>query len=142
VWNWVASHQIQWAIWVSVVYASSTILREKGNSPYADAAHKLLDKGIDSKDLTKALELMLALESDYRPMNSTGIPRWFLLVAFGGLFVCIALSIHPHIEVGLGKGRARLRHWNLWVRFVALTIPLFVVSTAARNIISSIIGKI
>jgi hypothetical protein len=145
-WNWVASEGFQWLLWWIVVSVSWIILAEimagKGDSHYIDAAHKLLAKGLDSKDLTKALELILALESHYQPTNSTEIPIWILLVTFGGLLVCIALSIRPRIEVGLGKGKARLRLWNLWMRFVAVTLPLFVVATVARNIISAIIGKI
>src|ERR1700687_4999655 len=113
-WNWAASSGIQWFLWWAALGVSATILGWKGNSPYGDAAHKLLANGLDSKDLTKALELILALESDYRPTSSNEIPLWFLLVTFGGLLVCIALSIHPHVEIGLGRGKARLRLWSLW----------------------------
>lgn len=144
-WNWTASHWTQWFIWWALVvsFFLKDLLVKSGDSPYVDAAHKLLAKGIDSKDITKALEFILALESGYGIRSSpSGNPILFLLVAVGGLLVCIALSIHPHFEVGLGKGRSRLRFWNWWTRCVAVSLPIFVLSTVAENFISEIIRKI
>lgn len=142
-WHRIASTAIHWLLWSFAIIVSAAILGAPERSPYTDAAHKLLAKGLESKDLTKALELILAFESNYRPgRNPASIPLWFWLVVIGGLAICVMLSVHPYIEFGLGHGKARLRLWNFWTRLVAVTIPIFVFTTVARNLISSVIARI
>lgn len=143
-WSWAASHWIQWFTWwVVIAGLSSQLLPGKQYSPYIDEAHQLLTKGIGDKDLPKALEIILALESGYGVRSSpSGNALLFFLVAIGGLLVCIAVSIYPRVEVGLGKGRIRIRIWTWWMRFVVVSVPLFVFSTVARNALSEIFKRI
>jgi hypothetical protein len=141
-WNWTASNLIQWALWWLLLMVFLGLVGGQLQSPYINEAHRLLAKGLESKDITKALEILLALQSSYRTTSvPSGTPSLFWLVALGGLFVCIALSIYPRIEVGWGKGRTRIKVWKWWMGFVMVSIPIFILSTVARNILGEMIKR-
>jgi hypothetical protein len=143
IWNRIASTQLHWFVLVGLIVMSTSIVTSATESPYIGAAHALLAKGLQSKDITKALELVLALESNYRPNPSRrALPFWFLVLVVAGPITCTMLSARPKIEIGLGKGRTRLRLWNLWMRFVAITIPLSILGALGQNFLNSIIGKL
>lgn len=103
-------------------------------SPYTAAAHALVAKGVTPNDVPKAIEMILALESNYNPSPRAvtwGAQEIELVI----LIFCGMLSIRPRFEVGLGKGVERISRWNLWTRIVAVSLPLFVISTVAGNLL-------
>jgi hypothetical protein len=95
---------------------------------YKDAlrqqARTLLRDGITQQNQSKALELMLALESDYIPPD-TKPPQaqkpiaWYLIATYALGF----LSFTPTLCIAIWAGTRRLRWWNAWTKFNTVTIP-------------------
>lgn len=87
-------------------------------------AHELLKHGVTAAQQNKAIELLLALDSDYdigaAPRGMTG-RSWIILVC--GAAVALAVSIPPKTTIGIGRGSAAVRRWRMWVRFVGVTVP-------------------
>jgi hypothetical protein len=88
-------------------------------------ARDLLRNGINQQNQTKALELVLALESDYIPPGTKAQKRrwpsgWYLIA----IYVFGFLSFTPSICVGVWAGKGRLRLWKRWLQFNTYTIPV------------------
>jgi hypothetical protein len=88
-------------------------------------ARQLLAQGITPANTTRAIELTLAVESDYVPPSHA--PNYRLSMKFWGFFllgmiVLVCLRICPKMEIGLWAGR-RLEKWRAWMRTVSVTIP-------------------
>ena len=88
-------------------------------------ARDLLRNGINQQNQAKALELVLALESDYIPPGTktqkSRIPSGWYLIA---IYVFGFLSFTPSICLGIWAGKKRLRWWKRWLRFNTYTIPV------------------
>jgi|ERR1051326_1514760 len=102
-----------------------------GKTYYQAQAVELLQKGVNPQNEIKAIEILLALQSDYRnqqipPSKPSG--RFWLFLVVGGL-LCLALSFPPELVVGLGKGEKELARWQSWIKFVSITVPAFLAST-------------
>ena len=98
-----------------------------------EAAHKLLDHGIDSSNESQALSLVLAIESEYGGKVVAATPHiraWVYLGLVTGVF--LMLSLCPGLAIGLWRGKSYLRICRWWARFVAITVPLFVFVTFIR----------
>jgi hypothetical protein len=142
VWLRLTDIGIHWAVvvvGVTVLSAIDLAIEFFGRSSlYKNAAHALLAKGVGTKDLTKAIEIILALESNYNP--SPRAETWWAqelqlaLVVFG-----VMLAIRPRLEIGLGKGRRRIVAWTWWMRFVAISLPLFIITTAVRSLLQKVL---
>ena len=102
------------------------------NSPtaaeYKDAlkeqARTLLRDGINQQNQSKALEFVLALESDYIPAGTKlqrarkPIARYLIAIYVFGF-----LSFTPVSCIAIWAGKRRLHLWNLWTKFNTVTIP-------------------
>jgi hypothetical protein len=112
-----------------IIFLLSTLFSTAPSSAeYKEAlkqeARTLLRDGINSQNQTRALELVLALESDYvppgtKPQQIRKPIAWYLIA----VYIFAFLSFTPTICVGIWKGKRRLRWWNLWMRFNTVTIP-------------------
>lgn len=120
---------VHWGLWFIIVSAASEIIIHPSASPYKEQAHRLLSKGLLPNEQLKALELLLALESNYDPHPY--LPAWFSVVVLVGLLLCILLSVRPNVVLALGKGVSRVNLWRWWVRVVFVSVPLFLFSTVA-----------
>jgi hypothetical protein len=97
---------------------------------YKTEAAKLLSKGLSSSDQLKATEIMLALASDYSPAQAHAtLPGWYWLLTIGGLGLCLILSFPPNCVIGLGAGEGRLHRWEVWLKFVFYSVPVFLFTT-------------
>lgn len=88
-------------------------------------ARDLLRNGINQQNQAKALELVLALESDYIPPGTKAKKQrwpsgWYLIA----IYVFGFLSFTPSICIGIWAGRQRLRWWKWWLKFNTYTIPI------------------
>ena len=97
-------------------------------SDYKDAvkqeARTLLRNGINQQNQTKAIELLLALQSDtlppgIKPIQSRKPIGWFVVAGY----VLGFLSFTPTLCMGIWAGKRRLRWWNLWMRFNTVVVP-------------------
>ncbi len=111
-----------------VILLSMLLNTSPGPTEYKDAlkqqARTLLHDGINQQNQTKALELMLALESDYIPPGTkpqqARKPIAGYLIA---VYVLGFLSFTPTLCIGIWAGKKRLRWWNWWLNFNTVTIP-------------------
>lgn len=94
-------------------------------------SHTLLNKGINSSNRDKAIELLLKAESGYVPESFTpseiqtdsDYPK-FLFIS--GFFLLISI-IRPHTTIGLGKKKESYTFYMIWTKLVIVTIPLAVI---------------
>ena len=116
-----------------------TMSYSEANDLYRQEAHALLRDGISPSQQTKAIGLLLALASDYRPQNLTAAkPIWIEVSLWGLFFVSVALTIGPiRAIIGLGHGEHRIRFWRRWLNTVFYIVPIWLVSTAGSAIISN-----
>jgi hypothetical protein len=90
-------------------------------------ARKLLASGINEGNERRALELLLAIESNYDP-NPASAPvgaRYWAYFALGAILLA-AGSISPKVCIGVWKGRRRLKIWRTWVTTVSITVPALI----------------
>jgi hypothetical protein len=93
-------------------------------------AIELLKDGISQTNQFKALELILSYESGDPPSSRTVmIPSWFWWFLCGAPLFCVALSFTPKIVLGIGKGQESIKKWLRWMKFIAITLPLWIVGT-------------
>lgn len=140
---WVKLQGLQWFVWFSWLIVTLFIEAAiASSSPYEEAAHKLLAHGLERADQLKALQILLALSSDYQPQGSAGLHlhAWFWVSLVAGLISCILLSIQPRVCIGLGKGETRVRRWRRWMSFVFFSIPSFVFLAIASFFANRLLG--
>lgn len=99
---------------------------EAGKNAAKEEAKKLLAAGgINTDNEHRAIELLLAIQSDYRPPSIStpplGLKYWSYL--FLGALILLAVTIYPDLCIGLWKGKHRLHHWRLWMRTLTLAVP-------------------
>jgi hypothetical protein len=95
-------------------------------------AHKILSEGgVTPANQTRAIELLLAIESNYgdAPAAGPGPRMWATLILSELAALCI--SFCPKIVIGIWGGKARLERWRIWVRLVSISIPAMVISSLA-----------
>ncbi len=103
---------------------------EAGKNVQKVEARKLLANGINPSNQHRALELLLAIESDYNPAApapSLGLRYWSYF-ALGAMFFAAA-CICPGISIGIWKGKQHLRLWRLWIKTVSVTVPVLAVTS-------------
>jgi hypothetical protein len=93
-------------------------------------ARKLLAQGVTASSQQRALELLLAIESDY----DSGVRVSVLGVRYWSYFAIAALIlvggvISPNVCIGVWKGRERLKWWRRWIKTLTVTIPLLLFSS-------------
>lgn len=109
--------------------------------------HQLIDKGIKEEDTTRAIALLLALESGYRPADappppSSKIPGWAWLVFALTLCASVALSITPpSIAIGIGRGQAQVENARRWMKFISVTVPALVGSNIFSPWLVDLVGR-
>jgi hypothetical protein len=93
-------------------------------------AVELLKNGISQTNQFKALELILSYESGDPPSSRTVmIPSWFWWFLCGAPLFCVALSFTPKVVLGIGKGQESIKKWLNWMKFIAITLPLWIIGT-------------
>jgi hypothetical protein len=76
-------------------------------------ARELLKGGLSEQEKSRALEILVTLESDYVPADFPQTARpstsWFWWLAGIGGLVCTLISFPPRTHFGLGKGENRIK---------------------------------
>jgi len=113
----------------SIVFLLLTLLNTSpGPTEYKESlkqqARALLHDGINEQNKTKALELVLALESDYipagtQPKKARKPIAWYLII----VYIFGFLSFTPTLCIAIWAGKGRLRWWNWWLKINMVTIP-------------------
>ena len=146
--NWISEIQPpKWQqIWFNVswlfrmclifwVFLPAIIVSDWRENPGKDAlkqeAVELAKHGVDSTNQTRAIQLILALESGYTPDASAIKPKhdlkgwlYVFLLSLGWIVLCFP----PKGAIGMWGGRRDVRLQRNWTRFVCVTIPTLLVS--------------
>jgi hypothetical protein len=138
----VISSTFVWLIWIVVLFAAAGIASDLGaKASYKEQAHKLIDQGVTPDKQQKALEIILALESDYSGPAQGPLGRWFWVFLVSGTFVAAVLAYPPRLEVGIGRGEDRVVRWQKWLRFVFVIVPTFIASNFLWPVVSDLIKR-
>jgi hypothetical protein len=132
---------LPWLTWGFLLVVLLGVLSSQSKTySYKQEARQMLSKGIQPGEERKALELLLAISSEYQgPQPTAGdLPFWMKVFFFGGIGACLILSFPPpKIIIGIGGGERRLLKWNKWLKFVTTTIPFYVVGNIVLPILKS-----
>ncbi len=96
---------------------------------YKEEAHKILKQGVNQSNQQRAIELMLALQTDYSPpvqeQRRFGAvsPRFVIIAVLSAI-----VATTPRICLGFWRGKRRLRLWKNWMNLVYVTIPGLIVT--------------
>lgn len=122
---WQTWNGIQWVGWVAALPLG--LLVSFSANPYKAQARELLKNGVSQENQQRALELLLAIQSEYRPPGQESVfATWLLMFCFGGLAICLVTSFIPKSVLGIGKGQDRINHWRLWLNIVFYLVPSFI----------------
>ena len=106
---------------------SQTAAKDFNKARLKAEAHKLLAGGVQTNEQTRAIEILLALQSDYLSnetrskldaANKNSVP----LLTLSGT-ACLILSIWPTVELAIGIGENRIKRWKLWLKLAFYTVP-------------------
>jgi hypothetical protein len=118
-----------------------TIWSDAGKEASIAEARKLLAGGINQNNQQRALELILAIESEYNPgVNAPplGLRYWSY---FGiGILILVMAAIIPKVSIGVWKGRRQLKRWRSWITTVTVTIPLLLIGSLILPWLLHILG--
>jgi hypothetical protein len=136
---------VWWLYLLLVLWILFTSFRSDNRDALRAQAHQLLKNGVTAGEQSKAIELLLALDSDYdigaEPRGMTG-RGWILLVC--GAAVALAVCIPPKTTIGIGRGSAAVKRWRAWARFVGFTVPTVIFGNLVwpqiQQLISSVWG--
>jgi hypothetical protein len=137
--SWGSFSFFMWAFIASLVWGASVDSGTKQH--YKEEAHKLIEQGVTPDKQQKALETILALESDYSKPISYSPGRWFWFFLITGTMATAILAYPPKLELGIGRGEARVERWQRWMKFVFIAIPAFVASNFVWPWLSDVIRK-
>ncbi|WP_300661511.1 hypothetical protein [Fluviicola sp.] len=90
-------------------------------------SNELLEQGIDSSNIYKAVELLIKQQTNYVP--SDFVPQkiekdpiyliWLCITSF--LFIVAAIP--PVTIIGLGKRKRKVELYKVWIKIVTVTVP-------------------
>jgi hypothetical protein len=102
---------------------------ESGKTAQKEEARKFLSSGgVNTTNVPQALQLLLAIDSDYNPGSVRTPPLGFKYWAYFALvtFILFAGSFYPTICIGLWGGKRHLRFWRSWIRILSVGIPTLI----------------
>jgi hypothetical protein len=93
-------------------------------------AHKLLQEGVNENNERKAIELLLAIESQF-PLEG---PRWHPGRTYWGIVIAVDLALAmllfcPTIVIGVWDGKRKLARWKRWITTVTVSVPALIFTT-------------
>lgn len=105
---------------------------------YKEEGHKILKDGVNQSNQQRAIEILLALQTDYNPpvkrQEKFGAVSPTFVVA---VFILAVLAVTPRISLGFWKGKSKLRLHRWWMKAVPGAIPGLIV---ARYVLPQILS--
>lgn len=99
-------------------------------------SQELLKNGIEEKEVSKAVQILLENESNYVPENfspSTQTNKTVFTVWSAALVILIILFVRPRTVIGLGKNKWKVIFYRRWTYFVLVFIPLSILFPIIRS---------
>jgi hypothetical protein len=109
-------------------FSSSDDRYENYESLLKKEAHQILDSGVNSRNMNKTLDVLLKLESNYRPQNyipklvEVGTPQT-LWIIYSIAFFFIGV-LRPQTTLGIGSRRLIFDFYVWWVRVIMVAVPV------------------
>lgn len=109
---------------------------------YKEEAHKILKEGVNQSNQQRAIELLLALQTDYSPpvqeQRRFGAvsPRFVIIAVLSAI-----VAITPRICLGFWRGKRRLRLWRNWMNLFYVTILGLIVTGYLLPRLSNFVEK-
>jgi hypothetical protein len=126
------------ALLFGIILYMDSYTQTRSQSGNKEAAHKILEHGIDASNEKQALSLLLAINSDYGATvetNKNATRLRFYLISV--IVILGLLSTCPGTAIGLWRGATQVKVYRGWMKFVLVTVPLFVFSAFLRPMIVS-----
>lgn len=124
---WAKLAQHHWFLYFFLISIATPLISSESDlirSQLRASAVEILQDGISSSEVPKALETILRLEFKVPVDSSRGeTPKWYKLLVFCGLAVSVLLSIRPKLVISTRRNAAALTWWRWWMRFAGITIP-------------------
>jgi hypothetical protein len=105
--SYVIAFAIMAISWLIYTATQSTYISSSNNELSAEG-RRLIDGGLKPEDERKAIEILLALHTGYRPPQTKYdplFPSWWIVLCATMLVLCFLLSCSPTTMIALGKGR-------------------------------------
>jgi hypothetical protein len=117
--------------WVLFFLVSLSGIIPNGQEQLKQEARDLAERGVNSSNEAQALQLILAIDSEYQPLELKAAAHptgrgwgYFLLISF----VLAGLSIPPRSAIGMWGGRFAVRRQKAWLKIVSVTVPTLIIS--------------
>jgi hypothetical protein len=114
-------------LFMGLIVVPLALINNAGTDAAKAEAHKLLAAGVNQDNEKRALELILAIQSEYDPgvrAQPLGVRYWSYFCV--GALALLVASICPKISIGVWGGKPRLKRWRSWITTVAVTIPVLI----------------
>jgi hypothetical protein len=132
-----------WMGWAFVAFFMTiSALGGLGDGYYRRQGRELVRQGVNGANQQKAIETMLALQTEMSGPVQQSPKRRFWFFLFGSFLVCLMLSYPPKLVIGLGVGEDKIKRWKSWTNFVFLVVPGFVASNFLWPFVSDTLKKL
>jgi hypothetical protein len=129
--KWLIAGLVIYPIFILAPIAVGSI--NNGTREINNEAIKLLKAGIDETNYLEALEILLALNVKYHPNIPVSRPDTLINVIKALLFLLpglgLLLFVSPKFVIAFGNGVNRIRYWRIWLRFIWITVPIYIFGT-------------
>ncbi len=114
--------------------------KESYQSKLEREAKQIIESGIDSLNITRAVELLLEMQSgyvpsDYNPQSAPPSQNWIKAFVLSFCFLIISI-IKPVTIIGLGRNTVKVKLLRNWIRIVTILLPTMLILTPLSKKIS------
>jgi len=115
---------------LAIMFLSLLFIKISNNN---QQAYDIINHGVDSTNIYKAVELTLSSQVGYspeHPANNTSILNIIIhsKVWFIGILLTIILFVSPKTTIGIGKSEDRMKFYKFWIKLNIFSIPILIIS--------------
>ena len=121
-------------IFIGFLFVLLSILFVSSGSNYKNElnskARTIIKNGVDKNNEYEALEIILKLQTDYKPeseIEKTTIRPEVLKILIITILCFIMLEIKPKTTIGVGKSKRKAIFYRFWQRSILVTIPTTII---------------
>ncbi|HEV2395717.1 MAG TPA: hypothetical protein VGS27_02085 [Candidatus Sulfotelmatobacter sp.] len=124
-----------------IIIALSVALGGTDDNYYKKQARELLQQGVTQNNQSKAIEILLALESKASAPTAHRLGHWYWFFFIGIFVMGLILSYPPKLVLGLGRGDDKIKYWRAWTKFVFIVVPTFIATNFLWPYLSDLVKK-
>ncbi len=132
--------------WCMLCLFALAVISKPENAPslIRQEAYEMAKSGVNSSNETRAVQLILSIESGYEPKPSQMVHHYpgvrFRVFFLVGLSVLVALRVAPTGGVGLWGGKRSIEKQRLWLKTVSISVPGVVGSSFILPWLAGLLG--